>query len=332
MRGAAVLTTLAMLAAPARGEVTLRMAGIAPEGTAWARELRTLAQDLENQTHGEVRMKWYLGAIAGDEQVALERVRHAQLDGLAGASFCERLAPSLAVVRVVSMFENRDEVAYVLGRLKPLLDEEFRKSGFANLADSVFGADLLFSRRPVRSMDDFRATHWWMWTYSGLYQATLRELGVRSIITTPLEQLAQVYASGEVDGFIAPPSAALAFQWSTQARYFTDLDTAMLPGCLVLANSAMDPLPLEQQEQIRAAAARFRMRWNDVTAALESSLVDGLFEKQGLKKVTATPQFRADFRSATKAARAKLSDKLVRRELLKQVEKLLEDYRRELIK
>jgi TRAP-type C4-dicarboxylate transport system substrate-binding protein len=277
-------------------------------------------------------MKWYLGAIAGDEQVALERVRHGQLDGLAGASFCERLAPSLAAVRVVALFENRDEVAYVLGKLKPVLDEEFRKSGFANLADSVFGADILFSRRPVRSMAELRGTRFFMWTYSGILEATLRELGARSMVVAPLEQLAQLYAAGEVDGFLAPASAALAFQWSTQAAYFTDLELAMLPGCLVLANTALDPLPLEQQEQIRAAAARFRVRWNDVTAALESSLIDGLFEKQGLKKVTATPRFRAEFRAAATAARAKLGDKLVRRELVTQVEKLVEDYRRELIK
>jgi TRAP-type C4-dicarboxylate transport system substrate-binding protein len=314
----------------ARADVTLRMAAIAPEGTAWAREVRAFAREVETLTQSQVRMKWYLGGIAGDELTALMRVHHGQLDGLAGASFCERLAPSLRVMRVVGLFENRDEVAYVLGRLKPMLDEEFRKSGFADLALSVFGFDMLFSRRPVASMADFRATRWWMWSLSPIYQAIMPAIGGRMVVT-PLDQLGPAYVGGQFDGFIVPPSVALAFQLSTLASYYTPLETWTLPGCLILSNSAMDPLPLHHQEAIRAAAAKFRMRWNDVIATLEQTLVDGLFEKQGMKKVAVTPQFRAEYFEAVREARGKLSDQLAPRALVARVEKLLQDYRAELL-
>ena len=70
----------------------------APEGTAWAREGHSFERDIAELTHGQVRMKWYLGGIAGDELQMLDRVRRDQLDGVASAGMlCHRLSPSMRV-------------------------------------------------------------------------------------------------------------------------------------------------------------------------------------------------------------------------------------------
>ena len=58
-----------------------------------------------------------------------------------------------------------------------------------------------------------------------------------------------------IDGFIGIPSAALAFQWSARARYFTDLRVGYVMGCLVVTNDAFDPLPLEAQHVVHGAGA-----------------------------------------------------------------------------
>ena len=51
--------------------------------------------------------------------------------------------------------------------------------------------------------------------------------------------------SGKIDGFIAVPTAALAFQWSTQARYMTRCASAFLHR-----------LPHRRASRVRSAAAR----------------------------------------------------------------------------
>src|SRR3954453_10187849 len=100
-RGGLIGLIVACTAARSQAEpIKLRMAAIAPEGTAWARELHALARDIETHTNGAVSMKWYLGGIAGDELTAVDRVRRGQLDGVGGALFCTRLAPSLWVLRL----------------------------------------------------------------------------------------------------------------------------------------------------------------------------------------------------------------------------------------
>jgi TRAP-type C4-dicarboxylate transport system substrate-binding protein len=322
------LLALALLTAGAAGAepVTLRLAAVAPDGTSWARELRAFARDVENTSHGELRVKWYLGGIAGDELTALERVRHGQLDGEAGAIFCQRLAPSLSVVRLVALFQTRDEAIYVLGRLRPVLDEEFRKAGFANLGLGVFGIDALFSRQPVRTLADLRAGHYWVWSLDPVWQATLPELGVK-MVATPLDELGSAYARHELDGFFAVPSAALAYQWSTQASYVAELDAAVLPACVVIANAAMDPLSIELQQVLRNSAAKFMLRFNQVSQELEAELMNGLFEKQGLIKVPVSRELRAELAAAAHAARVRLGDRLAPPALVDSVEKLLVEYR-----
>src|SRR5262249_31582816 len=76
--------TLAAASTASADVVVLRMATPAPEGTAWAREGHALERDIAELTHGQVRMKWYLSGIAGDEMMMLDRIKREQLDG--GAS------------------------------------------------------------------------------------------------------------------------------------------------------------------------------------------------------------------------------------------------------
>ena len=122
-------------------------------------------------------MKWYLGGMAGDELTALDRVKRGQLDGEAGAIFCQRLAPTLRVARAPGLFESREEFIYLMGRLKPTLDEEFRKSGFTNLGEAVFGIDVLFSRQPIRTMDELVASRLWAWNLDPVWTSVANEIG-----------------------------------------------------------------------------------------------------------------------------------------------------------
>jgi TRAP-type C4-dicarboxylate transport system substrate-binding protein len=330
MRFIVVALTLVAVPTMAAAEPTrLRISTVSPEGTAWTRELRAFQREIDERTHGDVQVKWYLGAVAGDDPTALERVRHGQLDGIGGSMICGLLAPTLWTLRVVGLFHNRQEVEFVLGRLKGQIDDEFRKSGFTALSVGVFGADVLFSKKPVRSLADMRAQHWWIWDgwrADKAWALTLPALGVRATPGT-LEALAPALTRGEVEGFIAVPSVALGFQWSPLASYFTDLPLSMLPGCLVVANSALDPLPLAEQQAVRDAGAKLRLRWNDTTSALDQTLVDRLFEKQGLKKVPMSPAFRAELDAAARVARQRLGAQLVDPKVLAQVEALLAEYR-----
>ncbi len=308
--------------------VTLRMAGVAPEGTMWAREVHVFAREVDAATHGAVVMKWYLGGIAGDELTAVERVRRGQLDGEAGGGFCERLAPSLRVLRLVGLVERRDELRYIINKLRPRLEAEMTKNGFVSLGFSSFGAPILMTRRPVTTMDELRHTRLWVWSEDDVAGRSLQRMGV-PVVTADVAQASTLYGEGKTDGFVSIPLGGLGFQWSTQARYFTEIPVGILPGCMVIAQRAFDALPIEHQTAIRSAGAKMLVHFEESGRLQDAALLDGLFDKQGMKRVPVSPALHDQFFEAARHEREAVAAEVSSPELLRQVLNWLADYRAE---
>jgi TRAP-type transport system periplasmic protein len=329
VRSVVLIFVLTLIAPLARAETVIRMATAAPEGTAWYREIRTFQAAVEQQTHGQVRLKVYFGGVAGDELQMGQRIRREQLDGaFSGGMLCQQLAPSMRIMGVLGLFQGRGELAYVLGRLKPTLDDEFRRAGFYNFGIVGVGPVLIFSRRPIRTLAEAKATRLWTWGVDETLGAGLRSLGFAAV-PAGLDEAGRLYDEGKVDGFIAVPAAALAFQWSAQAKYLLPLRLAALTGCVVLANRAFDPLPEEYKTVVRNAAARGLSHLEEVGRAQDEALLGGLFARQGLQIVAASPGLRGQFFDEARAARDTMTENIIRRGLLDRVLSLLADYRAE---
>jgi TRAP-type C4-dicarboxylate transport system substrate-binding protein len=305
----------------------LRFATVAPDGSEWARLTRAFGREIEEATHGEVQVKWYFGGIAGNEEEMIARVRRGQLDGVAsGGMLCQRLAPTMRVVHIVGLFQSREEALYVLGRLKPRLDKEFAHAGFRNLGEAGFGVDVLFSRTPIRTLDDLRQQRMWIWNLDDVYKLEMPALGLRAT-PLPLEGALNAFEDGKLDGFIGIPSAALVFQWSTRARYFSDLRVGYVMGCLVVSNGAFDPLPIEAQNAVDAAAGRLMRHMEDMGEQQDEALLKSLFAKQGMHRIEVSQTFRTDFLDAARAARLRLGTSLTTQALLDDINGWLADYR-----
>jgi TRAP-type transport system periplasmic protein len=313
----------------AGAKTTLRLATVAPDGTSWARELKAVASEIDDATHGELTLRYYWGGMAGDEDVVAERVRQQQLDGIvSGGMLCQHVSPSMEILALPGLFQNGDEARYVMRQLKPTLEAEANDAGYAMLGTVTVGPDVLFSRHPVRTMADFRKTRWWRWDLDDRAIMMLREMGLQ-IVPTHLGDARAAYESQRIDGFMAIPMAALAFQWSTQASYVTDLRVGIINACMLIGNRSFDKLPFAQQQTLRAASAKLVLRMQDVGRAQDERLLSSLFPQQGLKVIPLDEHFRAEFFEAARAARARLGDKLVPTALVNRVLQILADYRAE---
>jgi TRAP-type C4-dicarboxylate transport system substrate-binding protein len=305
------------------------MGTVAPAGTEWARITRAIADDLFARTGGQIKTKWYLGGIAGDELQMAERVRKDQLDGIAsGGTLCTRLSPSMRVLRIVGLFQTRDESSYVAGRLKPVFDEEFRKAGFVNLGEVGIGPDLIFSRQPIRSMDDLKKSRLWIWDLDDVFRASWPLLGV-PVVPTRIDDAWRAYDDNKTDGFVAVPSAALAFQWSAKARYVADLRVSFLRSCVLISTRAVDTLSLDQRNALLQTAGKGILQLEELGRRQDDQLLGGLFAKQGLTKTSVSEGFRADFFAQARGVREQIAARLVPPALLQKVLTLLADFRAE---
>jgi TRAP-type C4-dicarboxylate transport system substrate-binding protein len=308
---------------------TIRMATVAPEGSAWARELKIVSKLVEDGTQGKLRIRWVWGGIAGDEDEIPERIVRNQIDGVAsGGMLCQRIAPTMQVLNLPGVFQGSNEAAHVVRRLWPTIQKEARDSGYALLAAVEIGSTVLFSREPVANMADLRRLRWWRWHLDDRAIEMAREMGLH-IVPTPLYDAARAYDEKKVDGFMGIPTAALVFQWSTQVRYFTDLRVGFITTCLLVANRAFDRLSAGEQDLLRSVTAKAALRMSEIAAETDDRLLGGLFVKQGLKQAPVSESFRSDFFGAARAARARLGERLVPQALFDHVMQILADYRAE---
>jgi TRAP-type transport system periplasmic protein len=324
-----VCMALAATATTARADrIVLRLATAAPEATSWAKELRAFGRDVEASTEGQIAIKWYMGGVAGDEHEALGRIGKAQLDGMAAGIECAQIAPSMRALNVPGVVQGRDEANYVSQKLQPQFAAEAQKNGYALLFTAGLGTTMVFSRTPVRTMADLRSIKLWRWDLDRWGVMATREMGM-PVTPAALEDAARLFDDGKVDGFTTMPSAALAFQWSTQAKYITQLPVGYVQGCLLVANRAWDRLTPKQRDAVMAAGAKCAHRFEEVGREQDGQLLGGLFERQGMKMVPMSPSLRAQYFEAARAARERLGDKLLSRTLLDDVMRLLADYRAE---
>jgi TRAP-type C4-dicarboxylate transport system substrate-binding protein len=307
-------------------EPTLRIGTIVPDGTGWARGLRTMAGELEAEG---IKTKIYMGGIAGDEVEMMERVRRGQLDGiLSGSVACETNAPSLRVIRIPGLLQTWGETSYVLGRLRPLFEDESKKNGFTYLGEAIVGPSILFMRTPAQTLDELKKLRFWVWDIDRMIDTFLPDMGL-NVVATPIRDALRAYEDHRVDGFVSPAVVALAFQWSPAARYFTDLRLGFVAGCFVIANRAFDALPLASQEALRVAAAHAKVHFEEVGRTQEDQLLNGLFEKQGLQALHADEGTRVAFFEAARSAREHAATRLVKQSLILNVLGMLADFRSE---
>jgi TRAP-type C4-dicarboxylate transport system substrate-binding protein len=308
----------------------LRLATVAPDGTSWARDLKAFAHAVEDGSHGAVRIKLILGGIAGDEDQLLSRLQRGQLDGVvSGGLLCQQLAPSLGVLGVVGLVQERSEAAYVAGKLKPIIDEEAARAGYTIVATAGVGPLMVFSKTPIDSMADLRARKIWAWNAANQSgRAQWAEMGLH-MVPLRLDEGAAAYQDGRVDAFLTTPTAALAYQWSTLAKYLSRVRFAFLTGCLVLANRSVDPLPTSAKSALRTAAAELQARFEESGRRGDDQLLGGLFQKQGLTVSPVSESFRSEFFALARQMRDRMGDRAVSHELVTRVLTWLADFRAE---
>ncbi|HEX6835247.1 MAG TPA: TRAP transporter substrate-binding protein DctP, partial [Polyangia bacterium] len=276
------LVALASATALAAEPRELKLATITPDGTYWSRELRTTTQTIEAATDGAVRIKLYMGAVAGDETEMATRIAKGQLDGIGSAGvMCDMVSPTLRAIAIPGLFTTRAEAVAVSQKLRAVMDDEAQKAGYALLGVATLGQDVLFTKRPVRSLAELRALKLWRWDGDDAGIATARAMGL-TVVPTPVHEAMAAMEAGRLDGFMAIPTAALAFQWSTRTRYLTSLRSGHLNGCILVANRAFDRLSIEHQQAVRAAVAKLAVRFEEISEREDEELVGGLFARQGL--------------------------------------------------
>jgi TRAP-type C4-dicarboxylate transport system substrate-binding protein len=266
---AALLAASLVASAPAGAlgapppKVLLKLATLAPEGSTWMNLMHELDERVREATGGGVGFKFYAGGVQGDERLVLRKMHNGQLQG---GGFTGNglgvVAPALRVLEVPFAFDDTGEVDSVYaamgGDFEALLDD----AGYALIGWAEVGFVHLFTKRPVRSLDDLRDMKMWLWEGDPLAQAFFEEAGVAPV-SLSITDVYTALQTGLVDGVYSSPYAAVVLQWHTQVKAMSEPPITYAMGAVIVTKASWEKIPPGSRAKVRAIAddvfARLKM-------------------------------------------------------------------------
>src|ERR1700759_1347968 len=107
--------------------VVLKIATLAPEGSAWMNLFHKWQAKVEQRSEGRVKVKFYAGGVMGDEKDVIRKMHAGQLSGAAITGI--GLAMINPEVRALEASRTYPELDHARARLRPLLCQEVGGEG-----------------------------------------------------------------------------------------------------------------------------------------------------------------------------------------------------------
>ncbi|MDE2734408.1 MAG: TRAP transporter substrate-binding protein DctP, partial [Gemmatimonadota bacterium] len=146
----AVVAALVANSVAAQPNHLLKIATLAPEGSSWAKVLRTIDADVRRETNGNVGFKIYPGGVQGDEKVVLRKMRIGQLHGgNFGGQGVSQTLPDVLALQMPFLFDSYAEVDYVLEKMDAFYRQGYEERGYVFLGWADIGFVHILSQQPV---------------------------------------------------------------------------------------------------------------------------------------------------------------------------------------
>jgi TRAP-type C4-dicarboxylate transport system substrate-binding protein len=272
---------------------TLKIATIAPEGSAWVREMRAGSEAIKAATDGRVQFKFFPGGVMGtDSASVLRKIKLGQLQGAALSSTeLAEVAPDAQILGLPFLFESQAEIDAVRREIDPLLRASINSKGMVVLGMADGGFAYLMSTRSIRTRQELSATKVWTPQGDSITARTFEAGGVRPV-SLPTADVYVALSTGLVETVGNSPAGAIIFQWHTRLKQMIDLPMACLIGYLAVDGKAFAKLSAGDQAIVRAEMDKVFARI-DVNNRSDNESARAALAKQGIEIVAPVPEEKA---------------------------------------
>lgn len=322
------LLSLLLLSPLSQAGTTLKIATLAPDGTSWMKEMRAAAKQIQQQTEGRVRIRFYPGGVMGNDNSVLRKIRVGQLHGGAitggGLSAIYRDAQ---LYTLPFQFRNLQEVDAVRQVMDPLIIAGLKNEGYVSFGLSEGGFAYLLSNRPVKTTKNMRELKIWIPEGDEINANMFQALGI-SPVPLPLTDVLTGLQTGLIDTIASAPVGAIALQWHTRVNYLTQVPLAYLYATLVLTETAFNKLQKPDRSVVREIlGATFdridRQNRTDNEKALAA------LQKQGIEFVSPSADQQQAWEQHANTTLNKLSEeKLFSKAMFSRMQTLVQQYRK----
>jgi TRAP-type C4-dicarboxylate transport system substrate-binding protein len=321
------LALLVFTVSTAVGAKTLKIATLAPAGTAWMKQMKAGAKLIQQRTEGRVKLKFYPGGVMGNDQSVHRKIKIGQLHGGAFTpGGLARVDSSIQSLGLPMQFRSLAEVDYVRARIDPVLRQQMETSGFVILGISEGGFVRILSKQPMQDLESLRNSKVWVPEGDRVGQTVFRALGITPI-SLPISDVFTGLQTGLIETVAVNPTSAIAFQWHTSTAYMTEVPISYIIGVLAVQQKAFSKLSAPDQAIVREEMGKIFKRMDkqnrDDNQAAKEALAN-----QGITFVTPKPGEAERWRKiSNQSIDEMITDGIVSREVVGQVRGHLKSFR-----
>jgi TRAP-type C4-dicarboxylate transport system substrate-binding protein len=254
------LCAVATMAAMAMGRTAkadpteLRIATLAPSGSAWMEVLDKAAGEIKDKTAGRVTLKYYPGGQQGDERDFVRKINLGQLDAAAVTAVgLAMVDESIRVLELPMMFSSVDELDYVADKMWPSFQKKFEKKGFKLNDRGEVGWIYFMSKAKVESINDLKGQKLWQWGDDQLVGAMFKKLALNGV-PLGVPEVDAALTSGKIEACYGSPVAAVALQWYSKIKYMTSMPMSFAIGATIVSLDSLKKISAEDQKTVEEIA------------------------------------------------------------------------------
>lgn len=303
------LAIMAMLPTATTAQTVVKLATLVPDGSVWHRILQDQATAIKRASAGALELRIYPGGVAGDDPDMVRKMRIGQFQAAAlTVQGLVEIDEAFRVFNVPLFFASPEEAFFVLDGLEPVLRQRLEARGFILLNWGYAGWAHLYSRRPVRTVNDLRGQKIFLWGGEERAMRIWREHGLQPVGLAATD-IMMALQTGMADALVTTPLAVLSLQWFRLTGYQLDPGLAPLIGATVMPRRAWERLTEHERAVLsasaKAAGSRFR---SDVTPHETRAIAE--MEERGLRRTsmatTGADEWQALLKSLAEANRGQL--------------------------
>jgi TRAP-type C4-dicarboxylate transport system substrate-binding protein len=280
------LAAVAMLqlAAPTEGQVTLKLATLAPSGSAWHDLLRELGQRWEAESGGQVRLRIYPGGTQGSEGEVIRKLGIGQLQAASLTNIgLHDVAPEPQAMTTPLLFRDEAELACTMGRVQPRLEAALAERGLVVVQWSVIGSLAIYCNVPVRTPAELAGVRIFAAEGDPGVAEAWRHAGLRPVVLAATD-IIPALQTGMIDCLNNVPLYALVTRTFVKARYLVDLPWGFILGATVVRRDAWERIPADLRPRLLASAREIGQRVDAEVRRLNADAVLAM-RRQGLELV-----------------------------------------------
>jgi len=304
----------------------IKIATIAPNQSAWMGEMREAARIVKERTAGRVNLKFYGGGIQGTSPKVLQKIKIGQLHGgMFGPTDFVKTYGDVNLYGLPFAFESWEEMRYVRGQMDASL-----AAGFDKLNLATFGFlgsfSVMLSNEPVRNQADMKGKKVWLPEGDVITFEALKALKL-SPVSLPVTDVLTGLQTGLLDMAAIPPEVAIALQWHTRVKYFTDMPVLYAMSFLAIDKRALGKLSADDRDVLTEVLSAVYARM-DANSSLESLDATEALVDIGIQRIPPDEGELEDFVAMMGETNLDLAKKgLLSLELFETMQRHINDYR-----